>query len=381
MLKNKNNLQSQMLEMLHDLVNIDSGTDDKKGVDKVGNYLSELYENLGFEITKYQNQDLGDNIVLHHKDAKSPSILILAHMDTVFPKGTVEKRPFTIENEKAYGPGVIDMKASHVMLYYSILALIEQNNDTYTDLEIVLNSDEEIGSRTSRALIEEKAKAKKFALVLEPARTDGSIVSARRGTGRYTLHIHGKAAHAGIEPENGKSAIEVLAHKTLKLHALTNSKENINVNVGLVNGGTTANTIAESATAEIDVRISHYEQAEWIDRRIHEICSETEIDGVTTSLVGGINRLPMVATDTSKQLVDLILDEGKKLGIAIDHVATGGASDASLTSSVGIPTVDGLGPVGGLQHSENEYLEINSLVERTQLFTQVLARLKTLNAK
>lgn len=367
--------QAQMLSMLKDLVNMDSGSYDKEGVDEVGHYLSNCYQELGFGIKKYPNTDFGDHLVLRHPEADHPTILILAHMDTVFPKGTAETRPFHLEGNRAYGPGVIDMKASHVMLYFSIAELIKQNSEAYKYIVIVFNSDEEIGSKSSRAIIEEHASNKKAALVLEPARADGSLVSARRGTGKYILEIHGKAAHAGIEPEKGKSAIEVLGHKIVKLHALSDPEKGINVNVGTASGGSSANTVAESATATIDVRISNYDQASWIDRKLKEICAEIEVDEVTTSLTGGINRFPMVYTEETERLLGFIKEEGNELGIPINHVFTGGGSDASLVSVLGIPTMDGLGPVGGKQHSDQEYLELDSLTERTHLFIRILKRL------
>lgn len=364
-----------MLEMLKELVNIDSGSYDKHGIDQVGLYLKKLYENLGFQVEKYKNEDKGNNLVLRHKEAKNPNILILAHMDTVFSKGTAKKRPFSIEGDYAFGPGVIDMKASHVMLYFAICKLMKINDNSYKDIEIILNSDEEIGAETSRTIIEQKAKEKKYALVLEPARKDGSIVSSRRGVGAYTLEINGKAAHSGIEPEKGTSAIEALAYKIPKLHALSNQEQKINVNVGIIEGGSSINTIASEARAYIDVRINEVNQSTLIDEKIKDICGTIEIEGTQNSLSGGINRMPMVFTDDIAKLVSLIQNEAKKIGLNINHVSTGGGSDASLTAIMGVPTVDGLGPVGGEQHSENEYLVIKSLPERTCLFERILSRL------
>src|SRR5699024_6283185 len=161
----------------------------------------------------YSNDSVRNNLVVRNKDTKEPNILILAHMDTVFPKGTATERPFSISENYAYGPGVIDMKASHVMLYYAIKNLIDKNDDSYKNIEIIFNNDEEIGTTFSRELIETQTKNKKYVLVLEPARVDGSIVSARRGVGSYTLEVVGKAAHAGIEPEKGFNAIQELALK------------------------------------------------------------------------------------------------------------------------------------------------------------------------
>jgi glutamate carboxypeptidase len=364
-----------MLQMLEDLVNIDSGSYDKEGVDQVGAYLRERYEAIGFKVTVHQNKERGDNLVLSHQESDRPNILVLAHMDTVFPKGTAANRPFTVKGDYAYGPGVIDMKASHVMLYFAICELIRTENDSYKNIEIVLNSDEEIGTGSSRAIIEQQAKDKDCVLVLEPARADGSIVSARRGTGTYELEVHGKAAHSGIEPEKGRSAIEALAYKIPELHALSDPEKNLNVNVGMIEGGSSVNTVASLAKAYIDVRISTFEQGDWIDKKTKEICSTTKIEGTELSLSGGINRAPMIFTDDIKTLVHLIQDEAGKLGIDVNHVATGGGSDASFTAAMNIPTVDGLGPVGGKQHSTDEYLEVKSLTERTWLFVKVLSRL------
>jgi len=366
---------NKMLVMLEELVNIDSGTYDKVGVDKVGAYLIKCYEELNFNITEHPNDTFGNNLVLTHKDADQPEILILAHMDTVFPKGTVAERPYTSEGNYAYGPGVIDMKASHVMLYHAIKKLIEQDDNSYKNIEILLNSDEEIGTISSRNLIESQAKNKKYTLVLEPARVDGSIVSSRRGVGSYTLEATGKAAHAGIEPEKGISAIQELALKIPKLHALTEQENNLNVTVGMIEGGTSANTVAGKANATIDVRISTVKQGEYIDQKIKELCEKSEVEGVSLKLTGGINRPPMAFTEEIGEVVALIQKEASELGIDLNHVATGGGSDASFTAALNIPTVDGLGPVGGKQHSEEEYLEIDSLLPRTELFVNILSKL------
>lgn len=364
-----------MLQMLEYLVNIDSGSYDKAGVDQVGAYLKKIYEKIGFEVTEHENKERGNNLVLRHPKSNKPSILILAHMDTVFPKGTVDERPFAVKGNYAYGPGVIDMKASHVMLYFAICELIRTENDSYKDIEIIFNSDEEIGTETSREIIEKYAKDKECVLVLEPARTDGSIVSARRGTGTYLLDIHGRSAHSGIEPEKGISAIEALAYKIPKLHALSDPKKDLNVNVGIIEGGSSVNTVASQAKAYVDVRISTDDQGEWIDKKIKNICNTIEVEGTETLISGGINRPPMIFSDKAKELVYLIQDEAKKLDMNVGHVATGGGSDASFTAAMGIPTVDGLGPVGGKQHSNDEYLEIESLTERTWLFVRTLSRL------
>ncbi|GAA3721838.1 M20 family metallopeptidase [Salinicoccus jeotgali] len=365
----------EMLEMLKKLVNTDSGSYDKEGVDKVGQLLMEHFNNLGFIADVHENEKLGNNIVLRHQDARRPKFLIVAHMDTVFPKGTVDERPFSMEDGFAYGPGVIDMKASHVMLYYAMKALMEENVPAYKDVEIIFNSDEEIGTIGSRKLIEEKAKDKEYVLVLEPARPSGSFVSSRRGVGQYQLEIRGKSAHSGMNPEDGISAIEEMAHKIIELKTLEDPENGLNINIGLIEGGTSVNTVAPIAKAGIDVRISTQEQAAEIDEKIQKVCNESTVTGAELTLTGGINRPPMEFASSVGELVDIVLKEAESLGIEIDHIASGGGSDASFTAAMGIPTIDGMGPVGGKQHTEREYLVIDTLMERTTLFINVVRRL------
>lgn len=370
-----NSQQDQMVDLLKELVNIDSGSYDKAGVDQVADVLIQRYKALGFTVEVFPNETLGNNYRLVHQEATNPQVFIAAHLDTVFPKGTVAERSFSIEGDRAYGPGVIDMKASHVLTYYAIKALYEAGNDAYKNVEILLNCDEEIGSHSSRGLIEQFAKGKSYALVMEPARANGSIVSARRGVGTYELIIEGKASHSGIAPKDGISAIQELSYKIQALHALSRHDDGLSVNVGLISGGTSVNTVAPNARAEIDVRITTDEQGIEIDRLVREVCSQPVLDGIKISLTGGINRPPMMKTAESSVLVDIVKAEAQAMGLSVDDIFTGGGSDASFTAGVGTPSVDGLGPVGGFQHSDKEYLELPTLTERTVLFANVIKRL------
>lgn len=370
-----NSQYDEMIEFLKELVNTESGSYDKLGVDAVASLLIKRYEKLGFVAKVFENEKLGNNYRLVHKDAQDPQIFIAAHLDTVFPKGTVAERPFSIEGSRAYGPGVIDMKASHVLTYYAISALVKSGNDSYKNVEILLNCDEEIGSKTSRGLIEEYAKNKSYALVMEPARANGAIVSARRGVGTYELIIEGKASHSGIAPEAGISAIQELSYKIQALHALSRHDEGLSVNVGLISGGTSVNTVAPNARAEIDVRISTDEQGVEIDKLVRDICNKPVLEGIKLTLNGGINRPPMVKTPESEALIDIIKEQARLIGLDLEDISTGGGSDASFTAGVGTPSVDGLGPIGGYQHSDKEYLDLPSLAERTLLFANILKRL------
>lgn len=364
--------QEEMLLLLERLVNIDSGSANKQGLDEIARILQAEYEQLGFNVHVQQQQQNGNHLLIQHKEATEPEIIIVAHMDTVFPDGTAAERPFTIKGDRAYGPGVIDMKASQVALLYALKALIVRGQSGYKNVFILLNSDEEIGSHTSRLLIEEKAKGKRYAFIMEPARKDGSIVSSRLGGGNYVLSVQGKAAHSGIEPQNGCNAIDELAHKIIKLRALNNYDEGMIVNVGFIEGGQATNIVAPTAAAHIGIRMRSIEQAEYLDTKIREICATPDIPGTTIQVEGGLNRPPMFKDERTIKLVEIVKRIGAQLGITITDTSTGGGSDASFTSQAGVATIDGLGPVGGNAHSDDEYLEIPSLVERTHLLAELI---------
>lgn len=366
--------EENIINLIEKIVNIDSGTYVKHGVDQVGQILKGEYEQIGFNVEVFEQQALGNNILIRHPEAVDPQIVMIAHMDTVFAEGTVAKRPFKRDGDYAYGPGVIDMKSSQVTTLFALKALMQNGSNAYKNIELILNTDEEIGSINSRDLIERVAKDKKYALILEPAQ-EGNLVSERKGGGKYFLKVTGKAAHAGVEPENGISAIEELANKILKLHKLTDWDRAINVNVGLVKGGTSVNTIAPFAEAAIDVRIQTPEHAIEIDQEIREICSYSEVPGTSLELTGKITRPAWTITKESLKLYEIIADEGAKLGLDLKHEKSGGGSDGNLTGAIGIPTIDGLGPVGGFAHSEKEFLYIPSLTERALFLANVLERL------
>lgn len=367
--------EQSMLDLIETIVNIDSGSYNKKGIDQVGQILSDAYKKMGFTVERKQNEEHGDNLVIQHKDAKDPEILVIAHMDTVFPDGTAAERPFTIKDGRAYGPGVVDMQSSLVSLLYAVKALYEANDESYKNVTIILNSDEEIGSPTSRELIEELSENKQYALVMEPARANGAIVSARRGGGGYVLTVKGTAAHSGVAPEDGISAIEELAHKIIKLEQLNDHANGIAINVGKIQGGAATNMIPDEAVAEIDVRIAKQEQAEVVEQQIEEICATSDVEGTELILEGGINRPPLELNERNQQLLKTVKDVGASIGLTIEDVHTGGGSDASFPSALGVATIDGLGPVGGELHSEKEYMEVNTLTERCTLLAKLIAKL------
>lgn len=366
--------KENMLKLLERIVNIDSGSYQKLGVDKVGDILIHEFEQLGFIADVQEVHDKGNNIVLKHKEATNPSILLIGHIDTVFPAGTVEKRPFTIEGDHAKGPGVIDMKASHVMTLYALKYLISQNNDAYKNVVIIINTDEEIGSITSRELIEATAEKVKHVFIMEPADLDGNVVIGRKGGGKFFLKIYGKSAHSGVAPEKGASAIQELALKIIPLHELT-KWEGIHVNVGLVNGGQSVNTIAPFAEAGIDLRFETQEQGEFAQSKILEICSFTETPNTRIEISGGITRPAWKMEENQNELLKIMKEAASELNIDLGATYSGGGSDGNFTGNMGIPTIDGLGPRGGNAHQDDEFMVISSLSERGQLLVKALDKI------
>ncbi|WP_100331048.1 M20 family metallopeptidase [Bacillus xiapuensis] len=368
--------KDEMISLLEQLVNTDSNSYDKAGVDKISRLLKRKFEEIGMHVTVHRQVEQGDHLEIKADRDCDPKILIIAHMDTVFPKGEAAKRPFKIIDDKAYGPGVNDEKASHVQVLYAMKALKASGSEALKNVHIIFNSDEEIGSLSSKALIEEAAAGKDYSLVVECGRPHDGVVTERKGVGRFMMDVHGKSAHSGVEPEIGRSAIEELAHKVIRLQQLNDYKQGLTVNVGLISGGTSVNTVAPEASAQIDVRVKDKEQALDVTKEINDIASEESISGTRTDISGSIGRPPMEKTKKTDELLQIIQTTGKKLGYQIQEVSTGGGSDAAYTASKGIPTIDGMGPIGEYSHSEtNEYTDLPSLVERTILLAKTIEAL------
>ncbi|WP_083270608.1 M20 family metallopeptidase [Bacillus marinisedimentorum] len=366
----------EMTDMLEKLVNMDSNSYDKEDVDKVAALIKEKFEEIGMYVKVHHEAEVGNHLEVKAEEDSEPKIIIIAHIDTVFPKGEAEKRPFEVIGDKAYGPGVSDEKASHVSVLYALKALKDAGSDAYKNVHVVFNSDEEIGSHSSKPIIMEAAEGKAYSLVVESGRPKDAIVSERKGVGRFEIDVTGKSAHSGVEPQRGKSAIEELSHKVLKLQELNEYEEGLTVNVGLIDGGTSTNTVPGHAEAQVDVRVENEEQAEEVTKDIMNIVNEDHVDGTETEMKGNIGRPPMEKTEETEKLIDVIEDVGDELGMNIRDVDTGGGSDASFTASDGIPTVDGMGPLGEFSHSEtDEYVDLKTFPKRTALLARTIERL------
>jgi glutamate carboxypeptidase len=302
---------------------------------------------------------------------------MLAHFDTVWRKGELEKMPFRIEDGKAYGPGIFDMKGGLVQGIYALHALKSLKKEIGCKVVFLFTSDEEIGSPTSRELIEEEAKKSKCVLVLEPAMSpNGALKTSRKGVGLFHLKVTGRPSHSGIDHEKGRSAIEELARQIIYLHSLTNYGTGTTVNVGVIKGGTTSNVVAAEAEAEIDLRVRTQAEAERVIPLILGIQPQT--DGTTLNITGGINRPPLERTEQVAKMYEIAKNLAKeKLGFELPEAATGGASDGNFTAPLA-PTIDGLGAVGDGAHAVHEHVLISEMPVRSTLVALLLETLAEL---
>lgn len=367
---------ARYLADLERLVNIDCGSYTKEGVDEVGRWTSGFLESLGAQVEIDRNEELGDTVVgrLGSGEARGRRLLLIGHMDTVFDPGTAAARPFHIEGGRATGPGVTDMKSGLLAGLYALEVVREVGGGAwpFADLVFVANPDEEIGSPVSTPVIHREADGTDVALVLECARANGDIVSSRKGVADLRVHLRGQAAHAGVEPEKGRSAILEAAHKTIALMSLPDRFSGVSCNVGVIGGGTRGNVVAESATLEVDLRSPTRSGMEAAEVALREICASSTVPDVSCEVEERHRHWPMEKLEASARLVEHTQMVADLLGFAVNDAATGGASDANTTAGMGIPTLDGLGPVGGNDHSPLEYLEIDSIVPRVTMLAGLI---------
>jgi glutamate carboxypeptidase len=360
---------------LERLVNLDCGSYTRDGVNEVATWVAAFLTRLGGEVTRHPDPDgvLGDTVeAVFRGDPAGPRALLVGHMDTVFPEGTATERPFTIENGIARGPGVTDMKSGLLTLLHGLEAALAAGALPFERLTVIANPDEEIGSPSSTPHIERVARASDVAFSLECARANGDIVSSRKGTGDYVITVHGRAAHAGVEPEKGRSAILAAAHLVVELHGLTGRWPGVTCNVGVIEGGSRPNVVAERTVLQVDLRAVERASMEAADAAIRALAAAPAVADVTIEVDLRHRHWPMEKLPRSGQLVALTQELAAGLGFEVRDAATGGASDANTTSGLGVPSLDGLGPIGGMDHSPEEWLDAASIVPRTTLFAALL---------
>ena len=359
------------------LVNVDCGTHNKAGVDRVGEWIAERCAAWGWEIERFPLTEQGDCWLARLQGDGTGRILLMGHLDTVYPDGTAAARPMRFERQHIVGPGVCDMKGGLLVGMYALRALQEAGFQDFAEMAFFFNSDEEIGSPRSRPLYEPIARGRDAALVLESARANGDIVSARKGSGEFTLKVTGKAAHAGVEPEKGVSAVVELAHQILHLQGLNGLAPGVTVNPAVIGGGTVSNVIPEEAWVIVDVRATDPAGAAAITEALGSLPSRTTLPGAQVEVSGQVSYPPMARTPAVGLLAELARDSAREIGFEVNDVATGGASDANVLASFGLPVLDGLGPIGGLDHSPDEYIEADSFAPRAALVAGLIRRILT----
>ncbi len=364
------------LEDLERLVNIDCGTYTPEGVNEVGRWTAAFLVGLGAEIDVRPDTDgrYGDTIVATLRGkADGPRVLLIGHMDTVFDPGTAAERPFRIDDGIARGPGVTDMKSGLLAGLYALKSIIgELGGVPFERLVFIVNPDEEVGSPSSVAHIREMAADVDACLVLECARANGDIVSARKGILDTRLTVHGRAAHAGVEPDKGRNAILEAARIVRELHALNGRWPGVTVNVGKIAGGTRPNVVAERCDLEVDVRATNATGLVEVEAAIRALVATTEVPDTSVEAHVMVAWQPMEKLARSGRLVEHAQAVAERLGFTVKDTSTGGASDANTTSGMGVPSLDGLGPIGGGDHAPAEYLEVDSVVPRTALLAGLL---------
>jgi glutamate carboxypeptidase len=367
-----------MVELLTELVNTDSGSYDKQGVDAAGEVLKRFFTTEGLRLETVPQPRFGEQIraVLEHPQSNDQRpIILMGHRDTVFPKGEPERRPFRIENGRAYGPGVCDMKAGLVMNAFVIAALKRFGGNPGPVVALV-TGDEEIASPSSRPVIEAEARNARAVFNSEPSRVGRKITSGRKGGVFSRCEVTGKAAHSGANFEQGVSAIEELARKIPLLHKITDLARGTTVNVGLIGGGQTVNTVAPSAWCEIDLRFVKMKDRDEAVAAIRQICETSTVRDAVSSFVIKGEFLPLEQTPESQALYRLYSSSASEIGFTVSAEFTGGCADSGYTAAQGCPTLCSVGPVGGKAHTPDEFLEVDTMVPCAQALALSVIRLR-----
>lgn len=370
--------QQAMIDCLEALVNIDSNSYDKAGNDAVADLITQWLEQDGITVIRHPRPDSGDILEAQLGGTGQGHALLIGHRDTVFPTGTVASRGYSQKENLGFGPGVADMKSALVMNCFVLRALSRLPNFPLP-VRALFTADEEIGSPDGRAFIEAAAEGARGVLNVEPGRVSGNVVTGRKGGAGFLINVTGKAAHAGVSHADGASAIEALARKIIKLHALTDYEAGITTNIGTITGGVSRNTVAPSASAQLDIRFVTTVQRDQLYQAIQTIIADSDTPGTIATIEQTSEFYPLEER-MSSALFALYQSQAKAIGFAVDGEFTGGCSDAGWTASLGVPTLCGLGPVGAKMHTDEEYCLLGTLVPRAQALAATLLNLHNMSA-
>jgi glutamate carboxypeptidase len=362
--------EAWLLETIESLVALESPTDDKAAVDRCGAALARRLSAIGAEVRPIATATVGDHLRAEFGGG-SRQILLLGHFDTVWPVGQLDRMPLARVDDELRGPGVLDMKAGIAIGMLATRALFEVDPPADARVVMLWTTDEETGSRTSRALVEAEARRSEAVLVLEPALPGGVLKTSRKGCGEYELTIHGEAAHAGVDPTKGVSAIRELARQILAIEGMQDLARGVSLNVGVISGGSRPNVVAPIARAVIDARAPSKVDADHVDAALRALTPR--LPGARLELRGGFDRPPMERTEGVARLYAVAQRAGSALRQTVAEGSTGGGSDGNFCAALGIPTLDGLGAVGDGAHALHEHVQISALVPRAALVAAILS--------
>ena len=359
------------LNLLRKLVETESPSHDKAAVDNVGQIVREECASSGADVETVPQSSVGDHLVARWGTGTG-GILLLHHMDTVFPLGTLNSMPFIQKDDKTYGPGVLDMKGGIVVTLSAIRHLRHEKRMPSRPVTVLFTSDEEIGSDSSRTLIEKLARESALVMVLESGLVDGSLKVWRKGVGEFLVKVHGRASHAGGAHEAGRNAIQEMAHQVLAIQAMTDYGKGTTLNVGIIKGGTASNVVPAECEIDVDYRVLVPDEAERINTGMASLKPVTP--GTSIAVSGGLNRPPMPNDDAMKRTFEKASQIASGIGMKITAGGSGGGSDANFVAPLGIPVLDGLGTFGEGYHSEREYIFTESLFSRAALVAELISR-------
>lgn len=363
----------ETLALLQAIVALESPSSDKPAVDALVTHLETELFPRGASVVRLPQPVYGDLIVARFGAEDVRPLLVMTHIDTVWPVGTIDRLPWRVEGDRAYGPGVYDMKASVAMML-SAIDILNELEIPHRPIIWAINTEEEVGSPVSRPVLEALARDAEIVLCLEPpVPPHGALKTERKGVGMFTMEITGRASHAGADHQAGVSALEELARQIQWLHSLTDYGRGTTVNVGVASGGTKRNVVAADATAEIDLRVTSLAEA---DRVVPMILGATpKLPGTTVRVTGDLNRPPMERTDAIVSAFERARDIGRSVGLKLSEGSTGGGSDGNFTAAIGTATLDGLGCIGDGAHADTEHIIVSQLAPRTALIAALLAGL------
>ena len=368
--------QTELLERLELLVNIDSGTGQGEGINEIMAYLAQWLGEIGCSVSLHDSEGFGQNLVARLRGIGGVRLLLVGHLDTVYGAGAATARPFHVVDGLAFGPGVIDMKSGVLMGLYSLRALLESGFDQFGEIIVVFNNDEEVGSAGSAPLLREIARQVDLGLVLEASRSAEVITKSRKGADKYMMEITGIPAHSGAEPHKGRSAVIELAHKMIAVHNLNMLYPGVTFNVTRLSSSEPLNIVPDIARCHISVRAYNEQGLSLAAKALEQVATGCSVPDTRTKLTCIRGRTPYAATSEILRLVEMAQEEGKALGLSIVAEGKGGLSDANLLMEAGIPVLDSLGPIGGGMHDLNrEYLRVDTIPLRGALLAGLISRL------